>query len=221
MSNKLTVASLTCNPFQENCYILYTANKDCIIVDPGCWSREEKQRLQSFISQRGLKPVRLINTHCHIDHVLGNKFVADTYNLSLEIHEGEIPVLDSLMRVAHTYGISDVDESPAPGSFIQAGDVITLGDCALKVLFTPGHSPASVCLYEAEAGILIAGDVLFQGSIGRTDLPGGNYETLMQSIEKELLVLPDNVQVYPGHGNPTTIGAERRSNPFIKEWLAQ
>jgi hydroxyacylglutathione hydrolase len=207
----------TFSPFAENSYILYDESKECIIIDPGCYTDAERETLNRYISDKGLNPVRLINTHCHIDHVFGNRYVSETYNLPLEIHEGEIPVLESLAMVAQMYGIPDVQQSPDPDpdKFIREGDVIEFGNSKLEVLFTPGHSPASVSFYNREDNFLIGGDVLFEGSIGRTDLPGGDYDTLMQSIRDKFMPLPDEVTVYSGHGNPTTIGRERRSNQFI------
>ncbi len=207
----------TFSPFAENSYILSDESKDCIIIDPGCYTDAERITLKNYISDKGLNPVRLINTHCHIDHVFGNRFISETYNLPLEIHEGEIPVLESLAMVAQMYGIPDVQQSPDPDpdKFIREGDVIEFGNSKLEVLFTPGHSPASVSFYNREDKFLIGGDVLFEGSIGRTDLPGGDYDTLMQSIRDKFMPLPDEVTVYSGHGNPTTIGRERRSNQFI------
>jgi len=211
------VKFFTFSPFSENSYIIYDDSKECIIVDPGCYTDEERQRLSKFISDNDLTPVRLINTHCHIDHVFGNRYVAETYKLPLEIHEGEIPVLESVPMVAKMYGIPNVQLSPDPdpNKFIKEGDTISFGNTKLSVLFTPGHSPASVSFDCKEDSFLIAGDVLFQGSIGRTDLPGGNFDTLLQSIINKFLPLPDDVIVYSGHGNPTSIGVERNSNPFI------
>lgn len=209
------VASFAFNPFQENTYVIYDDSKECIIIDPGCYTAPERQQLLDFIENGGLKPVRLLNTHCHLDHVFGNQLMADTYNLKLEIHEGELPVLDAMPQVAEMYGIPNVTNSPAPGGFLKPGDSISFGNTELKILFTPGHSPASVSFYNATEKYVIAGDVLFQGSIGRTDLPGGDFATLIQSIKQELLSLSDDVLVYSGHGPETTIGAERATNPFL------
>lgn len=208
------------SPFSENTYVLYDETKDCVVIDPGCYTVAERKELSDFITNNNLNVVRLINTHCHIDHVFGNRYVAETYKMPLEIHEGEIPVLNSLAMTAQMYGIPNVQQSPDPdpSKFIKEGAVIKFGNSSLKVLFTPGHSPASVSFYCEKAAFVIGGDVLFQGSIGRTDLPGGNYDTLMQSIFDNFLTLPDNTVVYSGHGNPTTVGAERKSNPFVLEY---
>lgn len=209
------VAEFTFNPFQENTFLVYDDTKECIIFDPGCYEGYEKEELLQFIILNELKPVRLINTHCHIDHIFGNKFISDTYGLPLEIHKGELPVLNFAPQSTLYFGISYPEPSPQPGRFIEAGDVISFGNSELKALFTPGHSPASLSFYCESEKFVIAGDVLFQGSIGRTDLPGGDFATLIRSIQEQLFTLDDAVKVYPGHGSATTIGQERRSNPFL------
>lgn len=209
------VVKFTFNPFQENTYVLYDATKECIIIDPGCYQEHEKVELVNFIEKNKLRPVRLINTHCHLDHVFGNKFVADTYNLSLEIHKGELPVLESCERVSLAYGIPFPEPSPMPGRFIEEGEEITFGETSLMTLFTPGHSPASISFYCEKDKFVIAGDVLFDKSVGRVDLPGGDGPLLIKSIREQLLVLDDAVKVYPGHGRATTIGEERTGNPFL------
>ena len=210
----MEIAIFTFNPFSENTYVLYDETKDCVIIDPGCSTEEEQEQLTGFISQQSLVPVHLVNTHCHIDHVLGNKFVSDRYGLSLTSHTGEQVVLDAQPMVSQMYGISYL-RSPDIKIFLDQDDVLTFGNTTLKVLFTPGHSPASISLYNHETLQLIAGDVLFDGSIGRTDLPGGDFKTLINSIKTQFLVLDDKVVVYSGHGEITTIGKERRSNPFL------
>lgn len=210
----------TFSPFAENTYLIYDETKECILIDPGCYTEDERNTLSSFIQENNLTPVRLINTHCHLDHVFGNRYIAEKYQLPLEIHEGELPVLESVPVVSQMYGIPNVQQSPDPDPerFIQEGDTITFGNTTLHVLFTPGHSPASVSFYCKEDNFIIGGDVLFQGSIGRTDLPGGNMDTLMNSIFKHFLTLPDNTTVYSGHGSPTTVGAEKKHNPFILQY---
>lgn len=207
--------SITYNGFQENTYILPSDQGSCIIIDPGCYERWEEMDFVKQIESRNLKPVRLINTHCHIDHILGNAFIAETYNLGLEIHQGELPVLNAGTMVAEMYGMT-YHESPLPDSYINAGDILEWDGGSLKVLLTPGHSPASICLYNEKDGWLIAGDVLFRDSIGRTDLPGGDYDTLINSIQTQLYKLPDDTVVYPGHGPATTIGYEKKNNPFVQ-----
>lgn len=210
-----TVASLNFNMFRENTYILYDETRECIIIDPGCYEAHERIELSQFISDNQLVPVRLLNTHCHIDHVFGNKFVADTWGLQLEIHRGELPVLAAYPEVGRLYGISVEHESPTPGCFIEEGDLIRFGNTQLEAILTPGHSPASLSFFCREDQFLIAGDVLFRESIGRTDLPGGDYETLIASIKDKLFPLGNEVKVYPGHGSSTTIGYERLFNPFV------
>jgi glyoxylase-like metal-dependent hydrolase (beta-lactamase superfamily II) len=211
----------TFSPFSENTYVIYDETKECIIIDPGCYTDAERKTLSNFIQEHDLTPVRLINTHCHLDHVFGNRYVAETYKLALEIHEGELPVLESVAVVSQMYGIPNVQQSPDPDpdKYINEGDTISFGNTALSVFFTPGHSPASVSFYCKEDNFIIGGDVLFQSSIGRTDLPGGNMDTLMKSIFDHFLTLPDETTVYSGHGNPTTVGAERKGNPFILEYV--
>ena len=212
----LTVHTLTFNPFQENTYIISAPSGECIIIDPGCFDEYEREELVECIDKQKLKPVRLINTHCHIDHVLGNAYVAKTWNLGLEIHKGEIPVLASGVSVSNMYGVP-YDPSPLPSSFLAEGDEVVLDGISMKVLFTPGHSPASICLYNQSDGWVIGGDVLFYESIGRTDLPGGDHQTLLHSIRSQLFVLPNETIVYPGHGPTTKIGYEKMFNPFMQE----
>ncbi|NND07554.1 MAG: MBL fold metallo-hydrolase [Saprospiraceae bacterium] len=209
------VTSLTFNAFQENTYIISTSGKEAVIIDPGCHSSEEKMRLDKHIVDQGLQVKALLNTHCHIDHVFGNKFVVEKYRVKLYTHKGELPVLAAVPQVATMYGLP-TEVSPPPDEFLAQGDKFKLGSTELLVLFMPGHSPASIGFYCEEENYVIAGDVLFDGSIGRTDLPGGNFDTLIQSIRSELLTLPDHTIVYPGHGESTTVGKERASNPFLR-----
>ncbi len=209
------VAKFTFNPFQENTYVLHDETKECIIIDPGCYDENEKLELVEFIEKENLKPVRLINTHCHIDHIFGNHFISEKYNLPLEIHEGELPVLNAVPQVAMMYGIPFSDPIPTVENFIKEGDIIEFGSSSLESIYTPGHSPASLSFYCKEAKFIIAGDVLFYGSIGRTDLPGGNYNTLISSIKDKLFPLGDDVEVYPGHGPKTTIAYEKKNNTFL------
>lgn len=211
----MEVAVFTFNAFAENTYVLYDETNECIIIDPGCNNAEERELISSFIKEKSLRPVRLINTHCHIDHVLGNKFISGKYDLELEAHEGEADVLKYQSHVSQMYAIN-YDESPAITKYISEGDEVKFGNSSLSVLFTPGHSPASISLFNKEAKILIAGDVLFQRSIGRTDLPGGNMDTLLHNIKTKFFTLEEDVIVFPGHGPSTTIGEEKRENPFLK-----
>lgn len=211
------VVDFAFNPFQENTYVIYDETNECVIIDPGCYTSEEKKTLDDFIVKNQLKPVRLINTHCHLDHIFGNKHVAEKYGLKLEIHKGELPVLEAAPQVAKMYGIPMPDESPAAEVFLEEGQQLEFGQTKLDILFTPGHSPASISFYNKVDKYLIGGDVLFLGSIGRTDLPGGNFETLIRTIKTQILTLPAETKVYSGHGGPTTVGFEAMNNPFLQD----
>lgn len=209
------VHTFTFNPFSENTFVLYDESGDCMIVDPGCYTTVEREELRSFIEQERLRPVRLVNTHCHLDHVFGNRWVSETWGLSLEIHRGELPLLQRLVDTARIYGVPGVEASPLPSRYIEPGEEICFGNTRLRVLFTPGHSPASICFYNELEEYVIAGDVLFLEGIGRTDLPGGDFDTLISSIRQQLFVLPETTLVYPGHGPATTIRHEMEFNPFL------
>lgn len=210
----LTLHSFTFSPIQENTYLLFNEQKQCIIIDPGCYFPEERETVKAFISAEGLVPVYLLNTHCHLDHVFGNKFIAETFGLTLHIH----PLEKEVLAFAPASGLMwNMPFDNYQGEFVWLTETskITLGEEKLEILFTPGHSPGSISFYSAKQGFIISGDVLFQGSIGRTDLPGGNHATLLQSIREKILNLPDQTIVYSGHGAPTTIGQERKQNPFL------
>ncbi len=210
------VVDFSFNPFQENTYLVYDETKECVIIDPGCYTALERKELDDYIVKHELKPVLLLNTHCHLDHIFGNKHVAETYGLKLEIHKGELPVLKAAPQVAAMYGVPMPDESPMPESFIDENDTIEFGNTSFEIFFTPGHSPASISFYNKKEAYIIGGDVLFLGSIGRTDLPGGNFETLIRSIKTHFLSLPAQTKVYSGHGGPTTVGFEAMNNPFLQ-----
>ena len=211
----LNVQSFTFNPVQENTYLLYNEEGLCCIIDPGCYFASEETALKDFIDQRKLRPVLLLNTHCHLDHIFGNRFIHKTYGLTLHLHKLEKQVLD-FGPVSGQMWQLPFDNYDGELKFIEEGEVIKLGSDELQILFTPGHSPGHVCFYDKAAKFLIGGDVLFNGSVGRTDLPGGNFATLEESIKTKLYTLPGDVIVYPGHGPSTTIGDEMRSNPFVK-----
>lgn len=210
------VEAFSLNPLQENTYLLWNEKRKAIIIDPGCYFTAEEETLQNFIENENLTPVQLINTHCHIDHVFGLKWASKKYNLELYIHQKEEQVLQFAPVTGMMWGLS-VDLYKGPLHFLHHGDVVNLDDDKLHVLFTPGHSPGSICLSCTEQNFLIGGDVLFLESIGRTDLPGGNHQQLLQSIKEQLFVMPDETVVYPGHGPQTTIGHEKKYNPFLKE----
>jgi hydroxyacylglutathione hydrolase len=212
----MKVKTFVFNDFQENTYILSDSSMQCVIIDPGCNTAEERKKLSEYIEKERLIPVALINTHCHIDHILGNEYVARMYNLYLQAHIGEEIVLSRGEMVSQMYGIP-YTPSPSITQHLEHGQTFNFGNQSFKILLTPGHSPASICLFNEAEKKLIAGDVLFYQSIGRTDLPGGDYDTLINSIETQLMPLPDDVTVYPGHGVPTTIGYERTNNPFLNQ----
>jgi len=211
----LSVQPFTFNPVQENTYIVYNDAKECCIIDPGCYFASEEQQLVDFVETNGLKPLYLLNTHCHLDHIFGNRFIHKRYSLTLHLHKLEKQVLD-LGPVSGQMWQLPFDNYDGELKYIAEGDTIKLGDEELEILFTPGHSPGHVCFYSKEHKFLIGGDVLFQGSVGRTDLPGGDFATLEESIKTKLYTLPEDVIVHPGHGDSTTIGEERKTNPFVK-----
>ena len=211
----MKIKQLTFNPFQENTYIIWDDTKDCIIIDPGCYEEGEINNLVSFIEINEINPVKLINTHCHIDHILGNKFVYENWNIELHIHKLDLPLLENAGGIAKTYGFEKYEGSPYPKYFLKDGDLLKFGESKLEILFTPGHAPGHICLYSKEEKFIVSGDVLFNRSIGRTDLPGGDYDTLIDSIQNKLMVLEDETVVHCGHGPLTTIGKERKTNPFI------
>lgn len=209
----LQVKKFTVNPFEENTYVLFDETKDALIIDPGCYEKAEQQELVTFIKTKELVVKKLINTHCHIDHVLGNAFVKHTFNVQLYIHPIEEPLLRAVSSYASNYGFYQYEGS-TPDVFLAENDVVEVGNQKLKTLFVPGHSPGHVAFYNEENKILVGGDVLFENSIGRSDLPGGNFNTLINSIHKKFFTLPDDVTVYCGHGAETSIGFEKRTNPF-------
>lgn len=211
----ITIKTLVCNPYQENTYILSDENGACAIIDPGMYGKEEEDTLVDFLRANGLTPTLLLNTHCHVDHVLGNRFVFEQYGLVPQFNESELPLLMEVQNYAPQMGFR-YEVSPVPETFLSPGDVITLGQHQLTCLFAPGHSPGHLCFYSEAQGFLIGGDVLFKGSIGRTDLPGGDHQQLLNSIRETIYALPGNTLVYPGHGPTTTIAEEKVSNAFIR-----
>lgn len=210
----LKVSSFVFSPIQENTYVLHNELNECLVVDPGCYFPEEQDELKAFITQSSLKPRMLLNTHCHLDHVFGNKFVAETWGLTLQLHEKEKPLLDYAPTSGLVYNMPFVNYS-GEYIYLKEGDIIRLGSDELKVIEAPGHSPGHICFYCEKQHFIISGDVLFQRSIGRTDLPGGNHEQLLKNIREKLFVLPEETIVYSGHGPATTIGDEKNYNPFF------
>jgi glyoxylase-like metal-dependent hydrolase (beta-lactamase superfamily II) len=213
----MEIKKLVFNPLQENTYIVYDDTKECVIIDPGCQKPAEKETLKRFISDNGLKPKLLLNTHCHFDHVFGNNFVCDEYGIESWASESELANIKRFPANASLFGGSD-EQPEAPAHFLEDGQVIKFGNSELTVINTPGHSPGSVCFYSEPGQFLVAGDTLFAGSIGRTDLPGGSYDEIKKSLET-LIALPSVTKVYCGHGPDTAIGREKCYNPFITEIL--
>ena len=210
----LTIKSFTFSPIQENTYLLFNEFKQCIIIDPGSYFSEEKEELKAFVDESGLKAEMLLNTHCHLDHVFGNKYVAETFGLTLQIH----PLEEKLLEFAPASGLMwnmPFDNYTGKLIFLNEGQKIKLGEDELEILFTPGHSPGSICFYCRKQNFIIGGDVLFNRSIGRTDLPGGDHATLLKSIREKIFTLPDETKVYSGHGPVTTVGEEKEENPFL------
>ncbi|MDD2984230.1 MAG: MBL fold metallo-hydrolase [Crocinitomicaceae bacterium] len=209
------VQGFTFNPFQENSYIVYNDQKEAVIIDPGCYTREEQAFFLEYIQSNGLKPLALLNTHCHIDHILGNAFVLRNFELDFYAHELDLPTLQMGELSAKMYGMSEYETSPKPTKFIQDKEVLQFGNIQLDVIFGPGHAPGHVAFYNAASNILLGGDILFKGSFGRYDLPGGSLEVLKKSITERLFTLPENTVVYSGHGPATSIGEEKSTNPIL------
>ena len=210
----LQIKSFEFSPIQENTYILYNEFNDCLIIDPGCYYDDEKDELLNYIDKMDLKPRMLLNTHCHLDHVFGNKFVAEKFGLRLQLHKNEKLVLDFAPKSGLMYNLP-FDNYTGEFIYLKEGDTVMLGEDELTVIEAPGHSPGHICFYCAKQHFIISGDVLFNRSIGRTDLPGGDHETLLKNIREKLFVLPDETKVYSGHGPMTTIGEEKKYNPFL------
>lgn len=213
----LDVAYFTFNSFYENTYILSNDEGACWIIDPGCSTDKENNVLHDFIKKKNLIPTRLLLTHAHIDHILGTKFIFDTFNLEPEMHPNEKIIWDNAQMGANMFGIR-LGELPPASFLLSEATEINLGSNIFEIRFVPGHSPGSICFIQHDKKIVISGDVLFQGSVGRSDLPGGNHDVLIHSIKSQLLTLDDDYKVFSGHGIETTIGAERKYNPFLRAY---
>ena len=210
-----SIETFTFNPFQENTYILYNEKGKALIIDPVTYFPAEVQTLKDFILRRGLQPAGLLNTHCHLDHIFGNKWLAEDHSLTPQIHMDEATIHNASHSVGLQYGL---EFDPYKGDFIylKEGDTISLDQDELDILLVPGHSPGSLAFYSKNQDFVISGDALFYESIGRTDLPGGDQEQLLQSIKEKLYNLPPETVVYPGHGPKTSIGYEQTNNPFVQ-----
>lgn len=211
----LSSKSFIFSPVQENTYILFNEEKQACIIDPGCYFPAERDTLTLFIEENGLSPVLLLNTHCHLDHIFGNKFVFEKWGLKPHIHPLDKPVFDAAPASGQRWQLP-LEQYEGELEYIREGENISLGKDLLAILFTPGHSPGSVSFYNKPGGFIIGGDVLFSGGIGRTDLPGGDYNTLVNSIQTQFFTLPDDTKVYSGHGPVTTVGFEKMNNPYVK-----
>lgn len=212
----LKLQRIVFNIFGENTYIIWDdITKETIIVDPGCAYNDEEEQLSNFIVEHGLNIKYLFNTHCHIDHILGNSFVKESYNPEFLASEDDVFLLDLMLRQAESFGMT-MKKSPYPDFFIKDNISILFSGHEIIPLYTPGHSPGSYCFYFRDSRFCITGDVLFREGIGRTDLWGGDYNKLINSIQTKLFTLPDNILIYPGHGENSTIGYERNNNPFLK-----
>ncbi|NWG27800.1 MAG: MBL fold metallo-hydrolase [Ignavibacteriaceae bacterium] len=211
----IQIKCLVFNPFNENTYIVYDDNSsECLIIDPGCYTDEEETKLREFILSKKLTPKFLINTHCHIDHILGNSFVKKSFPVQFLAPEKDIPLLKNAAKQAEMFGI-EIKTSPLPDIFINEEDDYKIGEKKFRFLFTPGHTPGEFCINFYADKICFTGDVLFKESIGRTDLWGGNFEVLINSIKMKLFTLPDETLIYPGHGERSSIGFEKLNNPFF------
>lgn len=206
--------AFTFNPLQENTYLLYNEKNNAIIIDPGCYYESEQNILYDFIKNNALQVRYLLNTHCHLDHVFGNKWVYETFNTPLHLHQQEKKVLELAPTSGLMWGIP-FDNYQGPLIELIPGNKIQIDQDYLEVLFTPGHSPGHVSFYSPENGWIISGDVIFRESIGRTDLPGGDYNTLIRSINDMFGFLPDETVIYSGHGSSTNVAHEKKHNPFL------
>ncbi|AFN75827.1 metallo-beta-lactamase [Melioribacter roseus P3M-2] len=211
----ISIKKFVFNLFAENTYLIWDdLTFDAAIIDPGCSTQLEKETLSDFIELNGIKLRYLFNTHCHIDHILGNRFVYEKFNPQFYAPEKDLFLLDLMKEVAAGYGM-EFEESPKPDFYIDEKLDLQVGNSKLKFIFTPGHTPGEFSIYLPDEKICFTGDVLFQESIGRTDLWGGNYNQLIESIKSGLLTLPEDVIIYPGHGESSTIGREKEINPFL------
>lgn len=212
----LHIEKFTFNPFQENSYVVSGSDGSAVIIDPGCATSTEKQALSAYISAKNLEVKALLSTHCHIDHVLGNAYVLRTYPVDYYMHKLDLPVLAAAERSAQVYGIEGFEPSPSPNHFLEDKQILKFGAIELEVIFGPGHAPGHVAFYSATDALVISGDILFQGSFGRVDLPGGDIEVLKKTIHERFFTLPEETVIYCGHGPNTTIGKEKTSNYILQ-----
>ena len=213
----MTLYNLVFNPYEVNAYVVSAADGQCVLVDPACCTLQERETLKKFIADKGLRPVWLINTHGHYDHIAGNAFVCETWSsVKPAAHRDDLFIMEHGYHRGEMFGFP-AEKPPTPDVFFEDGDTVEFGDASLKVIHVPGHSPGSIVLYSPEGNFVITGDVLFNGSIGRTDLPGGNHALLIDGIKNKLMTLPPDTIAYPGHGTATSIGKEKATNPFLNK----
>jgi len=202
------------NDLRTCCYLLWDPSQALIIVDPGCYTTQEQERLKKFITQEGLHPTFVVNTHAHFDHIMGNAFVCAQWGIKTLIHPAEQQMLENADKYCRIFDM-EIEKPPVDTLPLSEQEPIRFGNSSIQVLETPGHSPGGICLYLPQEGFLITGDTLFAGSIGRTDLPGGDYDLLIDNIQTKLLPLDPALRVFPGHGPETTLGHECLYNPFL------
>ncbi len=212
----MKIKTFPLNPFEMNCYVYYDENSgEGVIIDPGAYTEDEKKEITDFISSNNIQIKYILNTHGHIDHVLGNKWAKEVFNVPLMIHKDDLPLLDKAIEQGEMFGI-EITKSPEPDKFVNEGETIKFGDCTFDVIHTPGHSPGGVCFVDNKNKIIFAGDTIFHGSIGRTDLIGGDMDTLINSIKSKIFKYADDFILYPGHYEQTTVGEEKALNPFLQ-----
>jgi glyoxylase-like metal-dependent hydrolase (beta-lactamase superfamily II) len=210
----LKIKKFVVNPLGENSFVLYDETGECIFTDPGFYYSDEHDEVRDFIADNGLTPVNVVNTHCHFDHIMGVEFVRNEFGIPFAAHKDDVFWVEKVVDQGRMFGFELNPVNPVD-SFLAETETVKFGTTELQVIHVPGHSPGHVCFYNRQAGLLVAGDVLFYGSIGRTDLPGGDYQTLISNIRNKLFPLPDETVVYCGHGPETTLGFEKRTNPFL------
>jgi hydroxyacylglutathione hydrolase len=211
----IIIKNFVFNELAVNSFVLYDETRECIVVDPGCNSDKQRGELLAFITGYKLKPVYIVNTHGHFDHIFGNSWSQSVFACPLLIHKEDLPLIEHADKFAGIFGFA-VEKPPMPDRYLKDGEFLHFGESSLKILHVPGHSPGSICLYDESDSLLICGDVLFNGSIGRTDLLGGDYSLLIRGIQEKLMTLPGDTVVWPGHGPKTTIRHEYDTNPFLK-----
>jgi glyoxylase-like metal-dependent hydrolase (beta-lactamase superfamily II) len=210
----LKIEKFVVNPLQENSWVISDETGECVFIDPGFYYDEEFDEIRDYISSRNLKPVKILNTHCHFDHLMGVGFIRNEFGVPFFAHPADNFWVEKAVEQAQMFGFEMSPVQPADG-FFNDNEQVCFGNSVLEIIHVPGHSPGHVAFYHAGSASLLAGDILFYGSIGRTDLPGGNYQTLISAIKNRLFVLPADTKVYCGHGPETTLGFEMQNNPFL------